>query len=347
MTTHRYCGEYISKPLISINKRSQRTLAACNRVDYVQRKPQQAKGALRFYPGLTHINLFGPQSHRHSAAELISVLEQCPRLEVFSLSNLDVAVAEVQEKSPVIQLSQIRKFELEGISPIAIAFILDRVYIPLMAPLLSNCGAGHAQSLGCAEIGYAPSLQVNARRVTLCGAAPDVSLALSDSSKPSGSASSIIGRLGLAVDISQVTRFQYQDEQTEHRAPAVDDWTALLASMRSINAIELDAPNQHNIILSIIVALTPDKDLLIDDHPCPQLRHLHLNLSRRQDASDLETLNYCLLRCLRIRRELGYANLGISVVMPHAEGLGGNAAFEQLKALADYVHFSVSMLRRH
>jgi len=69
-------------------------------------------------------------------------------------------------------------------------------------------------------------------------------------------------------------------------------------------------------------------------------------LSGRRDASDWETLNYCLLRCLRIRRELGYANLGISMVIPHAGGLGGYAAVEQLKALADYAHLSVSMLQR-
>jgi hypothetical protein len=62
--------------------------------------------------------------------------------------------------------------------------------------------------------------------------------------------------------------FQYQDEQMLH-APAGGDGTALLASMQSINAIKLHAPNQHNIIRSIIVALTPDGDLLIDDHLCP------------------------------------------------------------------------------
>ena len=33
------------------------------------------------------------------------------------------------------------------------------------------------------------------------------------------------------------------------------------------------------------------------------------------------------------------------MVIPHAEGLG-NAAVEQLKALADYAHFSVSVFKR-
>jgi hypothetical protein len=261
---------------------------------------------------------------------------------------LDIAVAEVQENKPVIQLPHIKTFELEGISPMAIAFILNHVYIPWTAPLFSpsGCDAGRARSPVCGKTECALSLQINARRVVLRRTAPDVSLVLSDNSKPLGSSSSIIGRLGLAIDISLVTKLQYHDEHTENRTPAVGDWTALLGSLRSLTAIELDAVNQPNIIRSIIVALTPDEDCINDGRLCPELRHLHLNLSGRQDAADLETLNYCLLRCLRIRRSSGYANLCISVVIPHAESSGGVARGE-LRVLADYVLVLVSMLKRY
>lgn len=62
----------------------------------------------------------------------------------------------------LFQLSQIRKFELKGIS-----CGRSRLYwtaYASKAPLLSNCGAEHAQSLGGGETGYALSLQVNAPR---------------------------------------------------------------------------------------------------------------------------------------------------------------------------------------
>jgi hypothetical protein len=297
------------------------------------------------YAYITHIRLSGPQSPRPSAVELVSMLEQSLQLEVFSLSNMDVAVPGVQMGGPAIRLPDIKTFELEGISPMAIAFILKRVYIPCMAPLFipSRHDTGCAQSLDCKEIEQALSLQIDARRLALCvGTAPDVNLALSDNSEPLGSSSSVIGKLYSAIDLSLVTHLQYHGAHTGNRAPAIGHWNALLVSMRSLTTLGLDAPNQLDITRSIIVALTPDEDQATDLRLCPRLQHLRLDLSSRRDAADTATVIYCLLRCLRIRRSSGYASLGISLVLPHTGGSGNISVVEQLKVLADFVHVSVS-----
>jgi hypothetical protein len=218
-----------------------------------------------------------------------------------------------------------------------------------MAPLFSpgRCDTKCAQPFDNG-IDYQLSLQIDAHRVTLGGTTLDVNLSLSDNSKPHGSSSSIIGRLCSAVDLSLITKLQYHDKHTGHSTLAVCAWNTLLASMPSLTAIELDAPKQLNSMQSIIVALTPDsEDPPITFHLCPQLKHLHLNLSGQQRANASTIFTYCLLRCLRIRRFSGYAHLDISVVLLYADGSLDNTGIEKLKILAGDVHVHVRTLTRH
>src|ERR1700683_1784741 len=122
MTKH--CSHYvcIAEPPFSIiqnsRARSPGVMVAQNGDDGSERTSQSDGGSLRAeclhdkYAYITHIRLSGPQSPRPSAVELVSMLEQSLQLEVFSLSNMDVAVPGVQMGGPAIRLPDIKTFEL-------------------------------------------------------------------------------------------------------------------------------------------------------------------------------------------------------------------------------------------